>query len=359
MMIRRAFSNQLFGRGLARSFSTASPAAATQFNGSSGESSDSSCRLAAAAALLGTTIALTTTTTSVADCEKKKQERPPNPLWPSGISDKDLDAFVDSVLSDSSINMSAIPDAVERAIYKSTVSMTADVIYETFSAIHGTEVLSGYELQLSRRKMGKLQVGDGEYVGIDEAILEQVADRLLANVAINQTMVPDSIERQLYMNCLKLIFHLLDSMAASFCITLCGHDLRLHFEPSSKTKDLTAVSSTTKVDVEELMALARREVDAQGLYGEFQAQLQASLYGLVLGIVDDLLANTEIEILSDVIGIDIVTGATSAATPLTENQKKRIVANNEGQPNVFIPFGLGLGVGAAAMATFFSSRGGN
>jgi hypothetical protein len=357
-MIRRAFSHHLVGRGLARSFSTVSPAGA-KFSGSSSESSGSSSsyRLAAAA-LVGTTIALATTTTSVADCQKK-QKRPPNPLWPGGISNKDLDAFVDSVLSDSSINMSAIPDAVERAIYKSTVSMTANVIYEAVSAIHGTEVLGGYELQLSRRQMGKLQVGDGEYVGIDEAILEQVADRLLSNGAINQTMVPDLVERQLYINCLKLIFHLLDTMAASFCITFCGHDLRLHFEPSTKSRDITAVSSTTKIDVEELQALARREVEAQGLYGEFQAQLQASLYGLVLGIVDDLLANTEIEILSDVIGVDIVMGAaSSAATAVSSKQKKRIVRNGgAGKTNVFIPFGLGLGVGAAATAAFFSSRG--
>eukprot|EP00545_Synedropsis_sp_CCMP1620_P014584 CAMPEP_0119024968 /NCGR_PEP_ID=MMETSP1176-20130426/32899_1 /TAXON_ID=265551 /ORGANISM="Synedropsis recta cf, Strain CCMP1620" /LENGTH=149 /DNA_ID=CAMNT_0006980401 /DNA_START=15 /DNA_END=460 /DNA_ORIENTATION=+ len=149
-------------------------------------------------------------------------------------------------------------------------------------------------------------------------------------------------------------------MAASFCITFCGHDLRLHFEPSSSTKSrkkkgaaaLTAVSSQTKVDVKELQALARREIDTKGLYGELQAQLQASLYGLVLGIVDDLLANTEIEILSDRIGIDIVTAATTTTSSnnTTDNTNLRVVTEKTKKKktsskgtSVFIPFGLGLG----------------
>ena len=277
-------------------------------------------------------------TTTVVYC----QERPPNPLWPAGISEKDLDDYVDSVLSDSSINMSAIPDFVERAIYKSTVSMTANLIYKALSNVHGVE-LFGHELQLQRDSpsSGKSSAIDGKQVGINDKIIEQVADRLLSNSAVNQTLVPDVVERQLYINCLKLIFHLVDTMAASFCVTFCGHDLRLHFEPSPKAS-ISAASSTTKVNLAELQAIARNEVESEGIYGEFQIQLQASLYGLVLGLIDDLLANTEIEILSDRVSIDIVK-ATAAA-----GNRKETYSKSLDMASRLVPFSIGVGVGAAA-----------
>ncbi|KAI2491057.1 hypothetical protein MHU86_23501 [Fragilaria crotonensis] len=152
---------------------------------------------------------------SAVDC----QERHPNPVWPSGISEKDVNDFVDSVLTDSSINMSGIPDVVERSIYAATVTMTANLLYRAIAELHGIQ-LFGHELILKRQmsSTGKVVI-DGDHFGIDEEILEQVADRLLMNSSVNQTLVPDVVERQLYINCLKLIFHMLDSIAYSLRIT--------------------------------------------------------------------------------------------------------------------------------------------
>ena len=42
---------------------------------------------------------------------------PGNPLWPSGVRPEIVEAYVDEILSDPSINIVAIPDAIERQIY--------------------------------------------------------------------------------------------------------------------------------------------------------------------------------------------------------------------------------------------------
>jgi hypothetical protein len=311
---------------------------------------------AAAVASIALVCAIATTTGHMVVSTCQEHRLPPNPLWPSGISEQDVNDFVDSVLNDSSINMAAIPDVVERAIYKSTVTMTANLLYQAIGQIHGIR-LFGHDLILRREtSLTKNAAMDGQHFGIDEKILEQVADRLMKNNAVNQALVPDTVERQLYINCLKLIIHLLDSIAASLCITFCGHDLRLHFEPSKKR--MLAASSTTKLNTKELQEIARKAVDSDGIYGEFQVQLQASLYGLVLGLIDDLLANTEIAMLSDRIEIDIVQGMKKQnALMKTEGSTKADTANSK-KVSSLVPFSIGVGVGAAIAVAVLTRTGG-
>jgi hypothetical protein len=53
---------------------------------------------------------------------------------------------------------------------------------------------------------------------IDQEGLGAMADELLKNKSINQWWIPDSVERQVYVNCLKLVFCLLDKVADTLSI---------------------------------------------------------------------------------------------------------------------------------------------
>lgn len=285
-----------------------------------------------------------------------------------GVSEGDIDDFVNLMLADETINMTAIPDALERVIYKSAVSITLEAVCDTLGTLDGLE-LFGHEVQLMQRARDANSVDRSwivsKHLGVDDEILERVADRLLANQSINQTLVPDVVERQLYVNVLRLVFRLLDTIAASFVITICGHDLRLQFEPSAEAASRVSVTHLTQVSVDDLRRYARSglggvEPGSFGLYGEFMTQLNTSLYGLILGIIDDVLANTEIEILSDRIGVDIVP---IRQQPLWKNAvlrgPKPNAASGKSHGTVglstMVSFGVGVGVGALVMA--FASKG--
>jgi hypothetical protein len=286
-------------------------------------------------------------------CEETANE---NPVWPSGISKEDVDIFVDGIMKDPSMNISGIPDYIEKMIYTSTVRLTLNMVYSNLAQIHGCDLFA-HQFQLRRYDEPNSAAMQEEHLnqmrgtaGIDEKILEEVADRLLANKAVNNILIPDFIERQLYLNCLKLVFRVLDTIAASFRITVCGHDIRLHFEPSSNTAVdrgalmKAAASSLTKVDIEAVKAFARQAgvddvADDAGFVRrifdptrkEFIAQLHASLYALILGILDDLLANTELELLSDRIRVDIVplVVANSPQVSSPPAKQKAIVSQDE------------------------------
>ena len=307
-----------------------------------------------------------------------------NPLWPSGISNEDVDFFIDGIMKDPTINIPGIPDYIEKMIYTSTVRLILNMVYSNVAQLHGCGLFA-HQFQLRRYEEPKSAEMQEEHLnlmrgtaGIDETILEEVADRLLANKAVNNILIPDFIERQLYVNCLKLVFRVLDTIAASFRITVCGHDIRLHIEPSSITAVdrgaliKAAAYSLTKVDIEAVQAFARQAgvhdvADDAGFLQrifdpsrkEFVAQLHASLYALILGILDDLLANTELELLSDRIRVDIVPCGIAISPQVSSPPAKEqaIVSQQDVTHAKFSPilnFSVGVGVGAVLMS--FASR---
>lgn len=137
----------------------------------------------------------TTTTKCDATNEKPTQveySEKPNPFWPVGVNSKEVDMLVEECLKDESINIKALPDYLERQIYSATIRLTLNLIYQVLGQLHGTSVLA-HEIQLQRlvnphqpeRTLKNLRDS------LDEEILEKVADRMMANKAVNQSLVPE------------------------------------------------------------------------------------------------------------------------------------------------------------------------
>eukprot|EP00980_Cylindrotheca_fusiformis_P020145 scaffold7212_cov165-Cylindrotheca_fusiformis.AAC.5 len=249
-------------------------------------------------------------------------------LWPEGVSEADVDALVHVILEDPSINIALIPDSIEAAIYKSTIRLTLNVFYRLLSKLNGAPLLS-HQIQVARveqtrdtESMGTedktpshynaiAQVAQKSNASVNDEVLETIAERLLDNRAINQTLVPDAIERQLYQNCLKVIFRALQILSNSFQINLCGHDVQISIEPSSLEESALAATASSpsqfriesEIDLELLQDFAFRagipknESIEMSWWDQvmprrrFMASLHASLYSLLLGIVDDVSSN--------------------------------------------------------------------
>jgi hypothetical protein len=242
---------------------------------------------------------------------------PGNPLWPSGVRPEIVEAYVDEILSDPSINIVAIPDAIERQIYVSTVKLTLNAVYCSIAKLHGLDFL-GHCFQLKRVPQASAATTAGGRVdggGIDESELELIASKLLENNLVNHSFVPDAIEHQVYANCLKLIFRVLDSLADSLSIRICGHEITLGFEPMARRlateragqRVASRIDSTpTQIDPELLEALARETVGGRGAIDAFTVQLHATLFSLIAGIVDDILQHTELAVLSEQVILKLV-----------------------------------------------------
>ncbi len=246
-----------------------------------------------------------------------------------------IEDYVDAILQNEDINIRAIPDSIERIIYVSTVRLTLNAVYKWLSYLHGIRFL-GHHLELVRNSTHQDAAAGLDFTHnsgkIDQASLEDMANELLANKSINQWWIPDHVERQVYTNCLKLVFCLLDKIADTLSIRLCGHELSLSFEPSSLVNASTASAALDaarggcpptrdpKITVDPAYLKLLVDEAIQGskdsskfsvwmlvpLYGQFINGLHTTLYSLVLGIVDDLLHKTELNVLSERITINLI-----------------------------------------------------
>jgi len=202
------------------------------------------------------------------------------PLWPGGVSDEDVDALVEIILEDPSINIQLIPDAVEAIVYKSAVKLTLNLFYKLLHELDDLPLLS-HQIQVARLMEEEEEESDKEekrswfsslfaseqksseimkkkkkkYQRIVEAaamkrsavnddLLDTVAARLLENHAVNNAYIPDIVEKNLYQSCLKVVFHTVQILSHTFRINFCGHDICLVIKPAALEKSLLTASSS-------------------------------------------------------------------------------------------------------------------
>jgi hypothetical protein len=309
------------------------------------------------------------------------------------------------------MNNPLIPDVVERVIYQSTMKLTFNMFYKGISYLDGMGLVAtatststatstgggsstagnrgGREIQLRRVHRGGGGGGGGgggtstgtpsqqqeqEWKSfkstIDLAPLQELAETLIKNKAINQSMIPDHVEQQMYLNCLQIIFWVLHLITTNIKVTFCGHTIGLSMTPrvgmagtpssaSSSTRggpsnhknnhyhnrlfelvtpatiqdvshsmnalldmddgddddDDDASSSKNRANKNVKDGLAWMKASLTKMQLELVGKLNLSLYGLILAIVEDLLQSTKIQILSDEIGLSIQSSSSSSSVP--------------------------------------------
>lgn len=244
-----------------------------------------------------------------------------NPLWPRGVRDGVVTQYVDEILRDPSINIAGIPDFLEAMIYRSTVKLVLDLVYKGVSKLHGVEV-GGHRLLI------ELQEGEGlalaQRSGANLESLDRMVDRLMLNEAVNSSLVPDFLERQIYANCLKLVFRIVDALAATLKLQICGSELRLEFVKldcvaGSKRRRLTA-----NIDDGLVRALADDALKDQPavlkvipFYRRFVCDVHRAILVTALAVLDDLLAETQLQVLDECVALVLA----PSSEPLPRQQK--------------------------------------
>ena len=73
-------------------------------------------------------------------------------------------------------------------------------------------------------------------MSIDSVAVDSFIDKLLSDPNTNVYLIPDSVERLVYTNVLKLILHSLQKTLDSTHLDFLGHEIRLTLVPKQKEK---------------------------------------------------------------------------------------------------------------------------
>ncbi|KAL3926097.1 MAG: hypothetical protein SGBAC_013601 [Bacillariaceae sp.] len=257
---------------------------------------------------------------------------------PNQVDESAIQLLVDEIIQDKNTNILLLPDRIEAGLYRNTVRMTLNAIYNVLKGTDGTEFLLGHRFKLRHypETVGRTEafrrVTKNNHV--NTKVLEEVADRLLKNKNINQPLIPDVLERQIYINCLKVVMRILDILQGSLKVNLCGHSIGLYLANSTTpTTSMPAENSVerassiiSKITREDLLRYQREAgvVESTGSWLPFWSkqkramvnQVHATMFGLVVQIVQDMLDQSNIEL----VGVGKIVMDLIPSTSATKNQ---------------------------------------
>jgi hypothetical protein len=281
-----------------------------------------------------------------------------------GVRQEDVETLSSAIMQDDGMNIPMIPDVVQRVIYQSAIKLTFNLFYKGVSRLDGLELVptptgstGSRELHIDRVRLdqgGQTSRSTQQYgqwtcfqSKLNLLALENFASALLQNKAVNITLLPDNVEKEIYFNCLKIIFWVLDKIANTLKITFCGHTIAMNLGSASGSylvsrggtetgvdKVMTQISSllvnkqTLKDFHSQAVALLQMDGSCPGetrcdrsgavksglawmksslnsMQEEMVRKLNVSLYGLILAILEDCLKSTKIQVLNDQISLRV------------------------------------------------------
>jgi hypothetical protein len=77
---------------------------------------------------------------------------------------------------------------------------------------------------------------------LSDAAVRRVVDAFLRNPDVNQTYLPDAIERRLYYNVIKLFLGVLSESLKHARVELLGHQIVLHMDPMALSPPAAAAA---------------------------------------------------------------------------------------------------------------------
>jgi hypothetical protein len=297
---------------------------------------------------------------------------------PDQVNEKSIQLLVKEILKDQNTNIRLLPDKIEAELYRNIVRLTLNAFYQVIKSTDGKPLLMDHQLKLrhypdSLSKTEAFASATTSHVNIK--VLEEVADRLLKNKNINQPLIPDILERHIYVNCLKVVFRTLDIFQSSLRVNLCGHSLGLFLTNSTQPIELPSVASVKRatsilsnVSAEELLQYQQdaglRDHHRSGLFSfwgnqrrEWLSQVHATMFGLVVQIVQDMLDQSEIELVGvGTIVMDLVP-VSSSQKNTTKDKRVQVSPPLPKPSNSVATFVSGMGLGAVLVLLLLNNIG--
>jgi len=139
-----------------------------------------------------------------------------------------------------------------------------------------------------------------------------------------QGWIPDAVERQLYLNVLRLLFTVLDDVLSSVRLNILGHTLALDWRPG----DGMSCSSDQQAPPVD-MVVVRRLTDRMlldhnlaWLPDDIERQLYDNVHKLVLALLNEVMASASLAVGGSVFHVDLTplaeTPASGDSTNLTD-----------------------------------------
>jgi hypothetical protein len=253
-----------------------------------------------------------------------------------GPNDAVIGAYVDQIMRRTpELSGSYYPHSVLVPIYQNCVRIVLRIIYGGLGNLHGIKLLNhAIVLRLEEQSSASFAPPDERRQHdlrltnvVNDQHLAAVVDRLLANDRVNQCWIPDCMERPLYTNCLRVVFHLLADFLGTLTFNLLGHELVLTLQPrerppparrggngSAAESHAHTVSRVSDAVLDQLVQalLETSTKNSPFVPDSVERAFYRDLYRLLLCLVEEILGEVDIDMLGANVTLGVVAVAESA-----------------------------------------------
>ena len=226
-----------------------------------------------------------------------------------------VEAYVDAILRDPSMNLKGIPDNIEKTIYTIGITMALSACYKVIFSVNGKMIL-GHHVELEIKE-GKVPSPPSRIIGDQLNRIEELVDELLLEELINITWLPDCYEKPLYVNVISAVFTVMESFFAAAKVDFLGQSLEVLMRPQDASANMGArrlaqkVANVRRVSEEvledELDEHFKRH-NSEWIPDSIERPMFKTIYALVLCITDEVFRDMRVDCLGDEVMFHLVPG---------------------------------------------------
>ena len=208
-----------------------------------------------------------------------------------------LDRCVDNILESEDLNISWLPDAVERKVYSYVVATAFKAIYGGVAGLQGMELLGHHlELELLKGSVPRVPIE-----GIHAANLHAIVDNLMQYEAMKNIWLPSNMKKELFFNILLLIITVSQIILGATQCDLLGHTIALAFTraPTVSKVDPGLTSIDTEAIYEHVDAILASESNIWYIPDYFERNMLFSIHLVVLTIIEEVFVDFRVNVMGD------------------------------------------------------------
>lgn len=244
-------------------------------------------------------------------CKESETQRflPTNPLNQPGMVEEHTNKMINAIIKNKHLNISYLPDILERSIYKFAIGITYSTLLNWTSRMHGLTFLN-HEIiiELDRAFDSEAFATRMASEVIDSSRFERMVDLMLASDKINMGLVPDFIERRIYTSCLIIIFQALQAYARTSSVNFSGHKLEFDFKVNNDWSPEKVMSEMVLNDdkiIEQLVIDHFSDANIAWLPDFIEKPFVRNLYAMVPALIEQVLGQAELKILGNSVKLKI------------------------------------------------------
>lgn len=238
-----------------------------------------------------------------------------------------LDVFVEKMLGDKNLNITWLPDKLERQIYKFIVEQVVNKYFDCITGLDGSS-LFGHHIELELIKGNSTLIGKP----ISAKNLNIIVERLMKNKSVEISWLPFHLQRDLFFHVVYLMLSILSLFVGTSECDIIGHRIGVTIDQVHTYLQKDNLEKS-KIDndclnrhIESVLAASKKK---SYLPAHIEKSMHITVDVIVLNIMEDMFLDFRLNLIGDRVCFHLEAGQSSNAEDRLKEEVKVVETPEE------------------------------